>query len=341
MTLPYSNNLPISKLASVFRNTSATYKFYWFWAIIEVLESGKTEIDKKEIFSRMIGLSWYTVNYFKVSFGKQDLLQKAISDIKGLESIPIDYSQAEIIRILKSSDNNIINKTLFHFDLNVPHKFLSPWLGSGSKKSVYKASQENRNNCIYSLYDNKIKVSQTWKTYLLNNAGLIKAFIFWNLSLFLQNRNPNVPNIPNKIIKPARRSSLASHKTKYWDIVIQELGGIDCIYTGKKLYVKGYVVEHFLPYQYLTHNLMWNLIPADGSFNSSKKDKLPPLNKYFDKFYNIQKIGIEIIKYKVKKNKFLEHYLSIFPDLEIEKEKYKEYLAPLFTIAHNNGFNYL
>ena len=87
--------------------------------------------------------------------------------------------------------------------------------------------------------------------------------------------------------------------------------------------------------------LMWNLIPADGGFNSSKSDKLPPLDTYFDKFYDIQKIGFEIIKDKSKKNKFLEDYLSIFPNLAIEKAKYKEYLVPLFTIAHNNGFSYL
>ena len=341
MRLPNNKDLSISKLSAVFRNTSATYKFYWFWALIEAIESGKTEIDKKEIFARMISLSWYTVNYFKVSFGKQDLLQKAISDIKVIEAMPIDCKKAEIIRALKSSDNSVINKTLYHFDLNVPHKFLSPWLGSGSKKAVYKASQEYKNDCIYALFNDKIIVSENWKTYLLNNAGVIKAFIFWHLSLFLQNKNPNVPNIPNKIIKPATRGSLALHKTKYWDIVIKELGGIDCIYTGKKLYQKGYAVEHFLPYQFLTHDLMWNLIPADGGFNSSKSDKLPPLDTYFDKFYDIQKIGFEIIKDKSKKNKFLEDYLSIFPELEIEKAKYKEYLVPLFTIAHNNGFSYL
>ncbi len=78
MNLPNSDEISIPKLTSVFRNTSASYKFYWFWAILECLENGQIKIDKKELFARMLALPWYTVNYFHVSFGKQDLIQKAI-----------------------------------------------------------------------------------------------------------------------------------------------------------------------------------------------------------------------------------------------------------------------
>ena len=74
MQLPFNPDISSSKLASVFRSTSATYKFYWFWAILEAIEEGKSTINKKEIFARMLSLSWYTVNYFHISFGKHDLL---------------------------------------------------------------------------------------------------------------------------------------------------------------------------------------------------------------------------------------------------------------------------
>ena len=77
MTLPFDSNLSISKLAAVFKNTSATYKFYWFWAILEAVEQGQTKILKKDLFARMLTLPWYTVNYFNVSFGKQDLIHES------------------------------------------------------------------------------------------------------------------------------------------------------------------------------------------------------------------------------------------------------------------------
>jgi len=76
MNLPYDLKVSVSKLSSCFRNTSATYKFYWLLAIIESIETGKDEITKKELFARMIANAWFTVNYFHVSFGKQDKLHK-------------------------------------------------------------------------------------------------------------------------------------------------------------------------------------------------------------------------------------------------------------------------
>ncbi|WP_367268579.1 HNH endonuclease domain-containing protein [uncultured Pedobacter sp.] len=36
-----------------------------------------------------------------------------------------------------------------------------------------------------------------------------------------------------------------------------------------------FAVEHFIPYAFVSHDLIWNLIPADPSFNSRKNNKLP------------------------------------------------------------------
>ena len=91
---PQDRKLPIEKLAACFNNTSATYKFYWLLSIIDSLEarleSHSTIISKKELFARMISNAWYTVNYFHVSFGKQDKLQSAIELIKNSEGLSID-----------------------------------------------------------------------------------------------------------------------------------------------------------------------------------------------------------------------------------------------------------
>ena len=62
MILPNSNNLPISKLAGVFNSTSATYKFYWFLGIIELVEEGKITILKKEIFN-LVGFFYENLKY--------------------------------------------------------------------------------------------------------------------------------------------------------------------------------------------------------------------------------------------------------------------------------------
>lgn len=152
-----------------------------------------------------------------------------------------------------------------------------------------------------------------------------------------------MPDIPNKLIKIPIRKSLTEQR-KFWDIVIGELGGVDCIYTNSRLTVGRYAVEHFIPYAFVSHDLIWNLIPANQSFNSSKSDKLPILEKYFDPFFNLQKLAVTIIQHKAPKNKFLEDYLTLFPLIDtqqLERQRFLEQIQPLVTIASNNGFQFL
>ena len=61
----------IEKLISVFNRTTASYKFYWLISIVELVEQGMVEIPKSAIYARMISNSWYTINYFHISFGKE------------------------------------------------------------------------------------------------------------------------------------------------------------------------------------------------------------------------------------------------------------------------------
>jgi len=342
MSLPEDHNVSTGKLSAVFNSTSASYKFYWFLAILESIEEGKDEITKHELFARMIANAWYTVNYFQVSFGKTDNIQSAIEVLKNHELIDINEKKQIIIKHLINSSSKETKKQLKHFDSEVPHRFLSPWIGShGSKASLYSLSQLRENHTPYALFKDSILIQPDWLVYFKRNSGMLKDFCYWNLTLFLQSRNPNVPDIPNKLQRPENRGSLSKHKVGFWDIVMKELGHVDCIYTGKKLIKGTYAVEHFIPFQFVAHDLMWNLIPADPSFNSSKGSKLPQMDMYFNDFYELQKEAVDIVRKVKPKNQFLEEYLTVFPNLNLNKDKYEECIQPMLTIAHNNGFQYM
>lgn len=352
MNLPHSGILPVSKLAASFGNTSATYKFYWLLALLELVEEGELTIRKRHLFSRMIGNAWYTVHYFHVSFGKQDLIQQAVQSIMEQERLTIDIKKGLLLSILENSELKTTQQTLYHFNKNVPHWFLSPWfpkvVGENDvtyRKRIYSSSQVFENNCLYALYDEHIVINPNWVAYLKANAKILKNFIYWNLTLFLQTRNPNVPDIANKLIRPPFRDSLANQRKNYWDIVFKELGTVDCIFTRSSLTVNNYALDHFVPHAFVSHDLIWNLAPIDISFNSTKSDKLPNMETHFDDFFNLQKTAFEIINNHSPKCKLLEEYLTIYPDLNaaqhFEYIKFKENIQPLVSIAHNNGFAYL
>lgn len=342
MQLPEDNKVDVARLSACFKNTSATYKFYWFLSLLESVETGKEEIPKRTLFARMIANAWYTVNYFHVSFGSQDKIQDAIKQIKNHESIAADEKKQLILQRLNQSPSKFTEKQLFHFDKQVPHYFLSPWIGShGTKKSLSEISRYGKNHPPYALYNDFILIQPDWFEYFQRNAKILKDFCYWNLTLFLRKRNPNVPDITNKLKRPEKRGSLSRHKRYFWDVVINELGNIRCIYTGEKIVTGGYAMEHFVPFQFVAHDQMWNLIPANPSFNSRKSDKLPPLDRYFDDFYFTQKEAIQIIQSHKPENKFLEDYYTVFKRLDISKDQYRDCLEPLLTIAQNNGFQYM
>jgi hypothetical protein len=352
MNLPYSQNLPVPKLASAFGNTSATYKFYWLLSIIEMVEHGQLALSKRALFARMIANAWYTVNYFHVFFGKQDLIQQAVESLLKQEGIAIDVKKDLLLDVLENSALKTTQQTLDHFNKNVPHRFLSPWFTKEKgvtdityRKHIYISSQKFENDCMYTLHDNHIVINPKWTDYLKTNAKILKDFIYWNLTLFLQVRNPNVPDIANKLIRPPLRGSLNNQRKNYWDIVFKELGTVNCIFTGKSLTISQYALDHFVPHAFVSHDLIWNLIPIDIHFNSIKSDKLPIMENHFQSFFEIQKTAFEIMKNHAPKNKLLEEYLGIFPDLTsihgFDYRRYKENIQPLVTIAHNNGFGYL
>lgn len=346
MNLPHSQNLPVNKLASVFANTSASYKFYWFLSILELLEEGNTNMPKKRIFSRMISSAWYTVNYFHVSFGKQDLIQDSVKSIIKIENLNINENRNTINRVLENTEKIETIRILNHFDKNVPHWFISSWF-SGNRSEIYTLSQDFEHGCLYRLDKDYLEINPIWISYLKANSKILKDFCFWNLALFLQKRNLNVPDIPNKISKSLNRNSLIKQTNEYWKLVFNELGAIECIFTNKRLIFeeKKYALDHFIPHAFVSHDLIWNLIPIDKSFNSFKSDKLPVLNKYFDKFFQLQKTAYEIVKNSNSKNRYLEEYITIFPDLKDNNQfdylRYKETIQPLITIASNNGFSYM
>lgn len=101
-----------------------------------------------------------------------------------------------------------------------------------------------------------------------------------------------------------------------------------------------------MPYNFVSHDLNWNLVPAHPSINSSKSDKLPRLTEFFDPFFEIQRRSFEIVFKKAPHSKYIEQYLTIFPytdGLLIEKTgktRLQETLEPMITIAHNNEFEF-
>ena len=158
-------------------------------------------------------------------------------------------------------------------------------------------------------------------------------------------RNPNVPNIPNKLIKKEERSSLLEQR-KFWNTAINNGLEVRCIYTDKLLAVREYELDHFIPWSFVSHDLLWNLMPTDASINSSKSNKLPDLELYLPKLAEVHQAALRINLKIGRQNKLMEDYLSLgrtpqdiaLMDREHLLDCFFQTFTPMTQIAHNMGF---
>lgn len=337
----------------VFDNTTATYKFYWLLSLLDMHVLGcQDEMSALQVAARMVAYAWYPIEYFKLSFGRGDSMSSIIPEVARLTGITVDDKLED--------KNNAINEAILTNKQvedkvqillnNVPYRFQYPWIDAKGNKEMELRTQSFENDCLYSLkgsgVDMVVRINPKWHNYLTTNYRILRDFALWNLSVFLQSKNPNVPNVAGKLIRPEKRESLA-RQTKFWNIVIEMGGPIQCVYTGKQLGVGDFELDHFIPWSFVSHNQNWNLIPANGSVNSSKSNHIPNLELYLPKMAIIQHKALRLYLTLGKKNNpILNDYFALgYSPYDLAQmseqtflDTYYNTFSPLSQMALNMGF---
>src|SRR5690606_37862428 len=159
------------------------------------------------------------------------------------------------------------------------------------KNDIYLSSQKQAGQPLYSLYKEHIVVTDDWFAYLQRNIRLIRDFVYWNLSLFLQVRNPNVPDIPGKLIKPAVRNSLVRQR-RFWIDAMAVNSPTRSSDTRKALSRGDRQAEHFMPHRHLPHDQTCDLFRPDSPFSAARHNKLPRQEQNCSAFYEMQRLAL-------------------------------------------------
>jgi len=190
-----------------------------------------------------------------------------------------------------------------------------------------------------------IEVDKQWAIYFIEHNKILKHFTYWNLVDFLQKRNPNVIAISKKLFKPSSRieASLTLRRGVWKDYINEH--PTYCIYSGKKIDISNFSIDHFLPWSYVAHDEVWNLIPTTININSSKNNDFPKLDFYLSSFINLQ---YDFYRFTHKsKNSIVEDYNKLFKkdDGEIKRLSKEEFgllimntIKPLYQIGINMGY---
>ncbi|MCL5098359.1 MAG: hypothetical protein M1608_12700 [Candidatus Omnitrophica bacterium] len=344
-------------LGQVFKDTTNSYKLVWFLAILSLLGRNKAgAFALTDLFTEMAVSAWHPVCLYRLSLGRQDKLQNVILAIQrqfGLET----NAKPDTIRSFVDSSAET-RAELDCFRRYVPTRFLAPWFAEklrgtedrrrdGRIQVLARESQRTPFASPYWFDDGSIRFNDSWRAFLVENMDVVQAFAEHYFALYLQARNPNVPGVVNKLRAPTERQLTAARQ--FWRLVqanFEKAGKSDKfrdIYSDRPLGCN-FTIDHFLPWSFVAHDLLWNLTPVEMATNSSKNDVLPDLELYLPRLAKLHLGAVEVVK---KRPKLLEDYTDCFKldatrlialgENDFEK-KYRDVILPQAQVAMNQGF---
>lgn len=367
---PASEEVNIAALSRLFADTTTSYKYIFFLSILDILKRRQFDVVQpiafEDLIIEMLANAWYPHTYFKLSFGSQDQI------VQNLNALTLEIG--EPILKFTDTDKKLLRATIAAQDLRaitrklakyVPFRLIAPFLERelqdvpnkhkgntldyampkvaenhfGDRKPLYRFNSEQYSAC------NAIILHPSWAAYLEKHYAIIRAWASWEWLSYMQRRNPNTPGLIHKLFAPSKRESLAK-QTAYWKMVLSNMD-FHCIYSGQPLTVNRFSLDHYVPWSFVAHDQLWNLIPTIPEVNSAKSNHLPPANR-LKSFVEIQHRGLSISHEKMHSswNKVVEPYIDGLGihrrddllDLDKLRVAYENVIQPLFILAENQGF---
>ena len=348
-------------LGRVFGRTTNSYKLYWMKAILSILDQGgRAEIPIQELLREMVAIAWHTVTFFRLSLGRQDMLQEVVATIRNQTSLE---PQADLVTIRETLMSNPgFDAEIAKIGEYVPERFLTPWFSS----DLRGMPDWKKNAAIVSLAAERaevepppmyhfavrggarvILIDASWRNFLGENAAIVHGFVHFHLVHYLQRRNPSTPGIIGKLSLPPTRD--LSYARRYWSSVRARLADdgesqvFGDIYSGEALGDE-FSIDHFIPWSFVMHDLIWDLAPVAVSTNSRKGDRVPSLERYLAP---LAKLHHRTLRYAKSNRTISDMYIECFRE-EIEplaamdsssfRCRLEDVLLPLAKVAGNQGF---
>ena len=116
-----------------------------------------------------------------------------------------------------------------------------------------------------------------------DNTASILGWIQYEKVRWLQNNNPEVPGLVYKLAPMDEKVRKLDKVKKLWKSVL-ELTEIRDIFRNEPVQLEKYDIDHFIPWSFVMNDELWNLMPMDSSLNSSKSNRLPQWDPFFQRF---------------------------------------------------------
>ncbi len=196
----FNNSAPLNRL---FVNTSESYKFFWFQAILNKVLAGKKEMAFEELVNEMIADAWYIVMGNHLKLGPQDAIEDIVLYISKNYKIKPEADKNTILAFLECCSNSEIKRRKYKLIEHVPYRLQAPFMDNikgsdwkiGMKELTRKINHEG--NLIYYFSEfngmqTTITIQDEWYEYFHQNCEIVTGWLRYNMLNYIQRRNPDV-----------------------------------------------------------------------------------------------------------------------------------------------------
>ena len=348
--------IDLGTFSGIFSDTTNSYKFLFFLALLDIAKDNANDapIPIIEIAAGMLYWAWYPHTQHRLSFGARDQVTKVLDDFISETRFDLQPKDAKrtIRTFLESNPAHVDRMTRY-----VPYRFIRPFTGSALvgipdaqvNQAVRERSAEYlyENAFPYAIGEQGLVFNRYWLHYFQTHFAILQSWVSWHWVRYMQKANPSVPAIPAKIHPMLKREQIKREIKAHWKGFVMD-SGLKCIFSGRKILPDGIHLDHFMPWKFVVHNEMWNLMPIDPSENSSKSDRIPAMKRFLKPFADVQHDFLLYLDSTLTERKFNKRTESYVLNLNIEpaalldrKELFRSYRAqmePLERLALNQGF---
>lgn len=295
--LPEDNTVEVRILEKLLdlENLSTSYKLFWFAGILEEIKQGKQEMSFRRIVCRMLTSAWYPLLQYHLNLGVGDQINSIVNLLHTKYGIATDVRERDLLDFLEKLKDPEVEKAIRGFYNYVPYRLLSPFFTSSLvgvkdhlKNKIIADLSQNNSKALYKINqtDERIHLNYDWFDYIYRNQSIVSGWHNYKMIYYLQKKNPNIPAIPFKLSMQSKRNLHVA--TKFWNSV-KEQQLLHDIYTGHSMIKDNFKkhgemsIDHFIPWSFVLHDELWNLVPTFKNINSSKNNKLPQIDLFMDK----------------------------------------------------------
>lgn len=294
--LPAQDGLDISRFSVAFRDTNTSYKFLWALALLRICASKDEpvgEISLRNLAVGMLDAARRPLYVFRLRSRKDDRVPELF---RQLENSPrwdtriLARRRGDVFLTRSDEIPQSIVDTLTNY---VSRLFLTPFFSerigglAGTPRLEKIRILASSNFCEkspppYRFTDNgnTIVIHSKWKRYIRDNTSILKSWILWHWARYMQRTNPSVPALISKLDEEVM--SITRKQRNFWKRVLEsERMDCVCIYSGERILVEKFALDHYIPWSFVAHDEIWNLVPVSIRGNELKSDNLP---KEFDIF---------------------------------------------------------